>query len=231
MKGSEFENMKSYLLHLLRHGIPEGHSRKQYIGVTNPPLSTNGIKLLQNLKTEYNYANPCAIFSSPLRRCMQTAEILFPGHEIHQISDLRECDFGDFEGKTASELEGLPDYQAFVKQGAAPPGGESNEQFAKRICTAFTQLVRDLLKQGIIETTVCTHGGVIMTLLAVYGLPQRNMLDWAAPFGQGYTIRITPSVWMRSGMIEVVGVYPQMPYDQTQEEERDSDILWAEKEE
>lgn len=231
LKGSEPENMKSYLLHLFRHGIPEGQARQQYIGVTDLPLSTDGIKLLQDLKAEYNYDKPIAVFSSPLQRCVQTAEILFPGQEIHRIADLREYDFGDFERKTAEELKGRSAYEDFLQQGTAPPGGESNEQFSKRICTAFTKLVRDLLKSGITEAALCTHGGIIMTLLAVYGLPRRNMLEWSAPFGEGYTIRITPSIWMRSGMVEVVGVYPQSPYERAEQEDGDSDILWAEKEE
>ena len=47
-----------------------------------------------------------------------------------------------------------------------------------------------------------------MTVLSAYGFPQRHMLEWMCSNGRGYTIQVTPSVWMRGGMFEVVDVFP-----------------------
>ena len=48
------------------------------------------------------------IYISPLKRCVQTAEILFPGELVHIIDELAECDFGEFENKNYKELDGNP---------------------------------------------------------------------------------------------------------------------------
>ncbi len=200
--------MKSYTIHLLRHGMTLGNQLGQYVGSTDVDLSTDGINQLKNLKQKYDYGNPQLIFSSPLKRCKQTLEILFGDREVITVEGLRECNMGDFEGKTTKELVDDPRFMDWVQHGAAPPNGEDNKTFSTRICTAFVETVRDILKAGKKESVICAHGGVIMTLLAVYGLPQTDRMNWMANNGMGFTIRVTPSVWMRTGMVEVVCEYP-----------------------
>ena len=78
------------------------------------------------------------------------------------------------------------------------------------LAVVFNQFdtVKEILKSGKTEAVICAHGGVIMTILAVYGLPQRKMTEYMANNGRGFTIRVTPSVWMRSGMVEVISDFP-----------------------
>ena len=45
--------MKSYTIHLIRHGITEGNLLGQYIGRTDSPLAAEGIRALQDLKEKY----------------------------------------------------------------------------------------------------------------------------------------------------------------------------------
>ncbi len=65
------------------------------------------------------------VFVSPMLRCRQTAEILFPQIPQIEIDPWREMDFGEFEGKNYAQLNGDPRYQAWIDSGGtlAFPGG------------------------------------------------------------------------------------------------------------
>lgn len=76
-------------LWLIRHGQTEGNKSGKYIGVTDESLCVEGIEFLKTLQ----YPEIDAVFVSPKKRCLQTAQILFPEHEAHVIPELAECDF------------------------------------------------------------------------------------------------------------------------------------------
>lgn len=202
--------MKTYTIHLIRHGMTEGNKVGRYVGSIDAPLFADGIKEIKSLKEKYDYKNPKLFFSSPLKRCVETLDLIYGdgGIDVYTVDGLRECNLGDFEGKTADELVSDPAYIDWVQKGIAPPNGESNKDFATRVCTAFIDTVKEILKTGVTESVICAHGGVIMTILAVYGLPERQMTDYMANNGRGFTIRVTPSIWMRSGKVEVVSDFP-----------------------
>ena len=52
-----------------------------------------------------------------------------------------------------------------------------------------------------------------MMLLAAAGLPQRKSVDWMCSAGEGFTIRVTPSLYQRTGAVEVCGIVPQTEND------------------
>lgn len=89
-------------LWLIRHGKTEGNKLARYIGTTDEPLCQEGIEFLKKM----DYPKVQEIYVSPLRRCVQTAEILFPEKPVHIIEELAECDFGEFENKNYKELDG-----------------------------------------------------------------------------------------------------------------------------
>lgn len=202
--------MKTYRIHLIRHGQTMGNAQGQYIGSTDLPLTTEGIHQLHQLKECGDYPFASVLFSSPLQRCLQTAEILYPDCRPIIVDDFRECDFGDYERKTAAELTDDPRFSAWLDGGvkAAPPGGESTEMFISRCTAAFEKMVEGLMKTGVTDAVVCAHGGVICAILWAYGLPEREFYDWMYTNGRGYTLRITPGVWMRVGKAEVVEALP-----------------------
>lgn len=202
--------MLTYKLHLIRHGMTEGNLKGQYIGSTDIEITTNGIIELENLRNEGIYPKCDMIFSSPMKRAVQTAKTIFPEKEIIVKDNLREIDFGEFEGKTADELKDRKDYTDWVSgklQGA--PGGESNIEFATRLCTGIGEIVREMMDKGVYSAGVVMHGGAIMTLLSVAAVPRRRMAEWACGNGRGYTIRITPSLYQKSGILEVVAEIPE----------------------
>lgn len=203
--------MQTYRIYLIRHGLIEGNLKGQYIGRTDAPLIPEGLAMLNAMRESYVYPEAEEYFTAPLLRCRQTMAALYPGVDPIVVPDLTECDFGIFEGKTPIELKDDPDYLTWTGDKGAdftPPGGENTNHFVARVCTAFNNVVRYMMTEGKRDAVVCTHGGVIMAILATYGLPQQSMSTWNCLNGKGYCLSITPTVWMRGGMFEVMGTVP-----------------------
>lgn len=202
--------MKSYTIHLIRHGVTEGNLLGQYIGRTDSPLAPEGIARLQELKERGEYPTAQAYFSSPLKRCVQTLEVLYPGVKPIIINDFRECDFGDWEGKTAQELSDSPEFAAWVNSGETitPPNGENGGVFMQRVCAAFEKIVDSMMRSGTTSAVLVAHGGTLMSILSAYGLPRASFYDWMTENGCGYSMRVTPGLWMRSMVAEVYATIP-----------------------
>ena len=97
-------------LYLIRHGMTLGNVEHRYIGrQTDEPLSEDGRQQLEKRKDQW--AQVCRtwdmpyVFVSPMLRCRQTAEILFPQIPQIEIDPWREMDFGEFEGKNYAQLK------------------------------------------------------------------------------------------------------------------------------
>lgn len=202
--------MRTYKLHLIRHGMTEGNVSGQYIGLTDLPVTTNGIIELKKLKADGIYPKCGLVFSSPLIRATETAKIIYPDADIIVNENFREIDFGEFEGKTPNDLKDNEDYAKWVGgELSAAPGGESTLQFATRLCTGINEVVRRMMSEEVYSSAIVMHGGAIMTLLSVAAVPRMKMTEWACGNGRGYTIQITPSLYQRSGILEVVGEIPE----------------------
>lgn len=203
--------MQSYTIHLIRHGVTQGNLLGQYIGSTDLPLAQEGIDRLRSMAAGGGYPKAQAYYCSPLQRCRETLALLYPGAKPVIVEDFRECDFGAWEGKTAKELaEEDPHFLEWMESGsqATPPGGESGAVFMHRVCAAFERLVEDMLRTRTTSAVIVAHGGVLMTILSAYGLPKAGFYDWMTGNGCGYSLRITPGLWMRSMVAEVYGTLP-----------------------
>ena len=202
--------MKSYIIHFIRHGAIDETLSGKYIGTTDVPLSDKGKMDLKKLDYEYRYPGTQVVFTSPLKRCTETCRILYPEQNPLSFANLSECNFGEWEGKTAEELKSDPDFEKWLAgdNSVKPPRGESNADFTRRICRMFESIVEGLMKTGTTESVIVTHGGVIMTLLAVYGLPQAKPFEWTMDNGFGYSLRVTPMLWQRDKVCEVFQTIP-----------------------
>ena len=96
--------MKGYRISIIRHGMTEANEKGIYIGNTDIPLSAKGAADLAAKMDEFCYPTVHRVYSSPLKRCTETAEILFPYTELCTVDDLKELNFGEFENKTIDEL-------------------------------------------------------------------------------------------------------------------------------
>ncbi len=197
--------MKTYKIHLIRHGLTEGNLNGQYIGRTDLPLAGAGVAQLKQYAEENEYPKVDCVYSSPMLRAVQSARILYPSKDIQTVDNLREIDFGEFEGKTAHQLEGNPAYADWAAgRISAAPDGEDNAEFAKRLCVGLNEIVRDMMAKKAEHSAVIMHGGAIMVLLSACALPRKAMVEWTCPAGSGFTLLITPSLYHSSGVVEVV---------------------------
>lgn len=203
--------MKTYKIHLVRHGITDANLNGTYLGREDMPVNDKGIEELKYLKEKFTYPDVEAVFVSPLQRCKQTASILFPQKPMVEIPDFTEYDFGEFEGHTAEELKEDENFKTWITNSgdAAPPFGESNNHFVARVAVNFEKVVEGLLKTGTREVAIVAHGGVIMAILSYFGIPEAPMHEWMCGSGQGYTMLVTPSLWMRDRKIEVFDTLPE----------------------
>ncbi|MDO5602618.1 MAG: histidine phosphatase family protein [Oscillospiraceae bacterium] len=202
--------MKTYRLHLLRHGLTAGNLEGRYIGSTDLPLCPAGKEQLFKLKEDFSYPTVQMVFCSPLMRAKETAEILYPGVKLYELQDLREASFGEFEGKRAEDLVGSAAFRRWMdpQDPYQPEGGEHANVFSARTRGAFLKLFEFMMKADVTEAAAVTHGGVIMSMLAQAALPQRPASLWACDPGCGWTVRCTPAMLMRDEMAEAVAIAP-----------------------
>ncbi len=195
-------------IHLIRHGATDANYLGQYIGCrTDLPLSPEGLNELRLLRDDIEYPEIERLYSSPMLRCRQTGAVIYPDKEIIPVEDLREYDFGSFEGKTAAELESDPSFKPWTSgRLSAPPGGEDNTAFIKRLCIGLNKIVIDMANDGVRESSVIMHGGAIMMLLGACALPHRRPVEWTSENGRGYSLRVTPSLYHKSGAVEVYDI-------------------------
>lgn len=166
---------------LFRHGITEANKRREYLGWTDSPL-------LQEEQEKWVEANYEVVYCSDLPRCEKTAALLFPKITPISMVELREMNFGDWEGKTYQDLVDEPSYRDFLDRPfeASPPNGESFSVFSARVQRGWNHIVEDINERGIRRAAVITHGGVIRSILSKLAVENKEFWDWDVPHSRGY---------------------------------------------
>ncbi|MEU4226154.1 bifunctional RNase H/acid phosphatase [Nonomuraea sp. NPDC026600] len=154
---------------LLRHGETPLSVERRFSGLGDAELTANGLAqaaaAAERLSREPYRLD--AIVSSPLKRARQTAEAVAQrtGLGVEVDDDLREADFGAWEGHTFTEVQrGWPAELAawLADPNTAPPGGESFEAVAQRIRRAEERLVERYEGRTVL---IVSHVTPIKTLL------------------------------------------------------------------
>ena len=182
-------------IYLIRHGKTKGNLEERYLGRTDEPLCEAG---RENLK-KYQYPQVEMVFTSPMKRCMQTAETIYPGQQYQCIEELRESDFGAFEGHTYKELSGDVRYQAWIDSGGTLPfpGGESREGFKYRSLTGFQKAVTQCIRKNVDTAALVIHGGTIMNIMEEYADRHRPFYEWHVKNGGGYLVELDQDLWQK----------------------------------
>ena len=204
------KTMKNYRLYLIRHGVTQGNLEGKYIGSTDLPLCEQGREELKKLKETEEYPFAQIVYTSPLKRCIETADILYPNTMTIPVDHLREYDFGEFENRSMKELKQDENFARWM-EGAmmqAPRGGEDKQSFDARISLGLGEILKDMMARSVTDAAVITHGGVIMGLLSMYGLPKRNPLAWTLESGRGYTAVTSSYLWGQGQLLEVMDPIP-----------------------
>jgi len=125
--------MKNYRIHLLRHGKTLANAQGRFVGWTDVPISEEGAEELRALCESFEYPGVQKVYTSPLLRCVQTAEILYPAFKPVLVDGLREYGFGKYENQTAAELVDDPAFMRWLKDGTAADTMEDMREFEERI--------------------------------------------------------------------------------------------------
>lgn len=167
---------KQCRLILIRHGETDWNAQKRYQGWTDIPLNANGKEQVKLLASELQNRPIRAIYSSPLQRAKQTAEIIKEVHpfDIVEFDHLKEAGYGHLEGSTFYEIqEKLGDRLAIAENLSHSErlkfriveGQESLEEIALRASSCLIQIAKRHLGE---EVVVVTHGGVIRSMIFYY---------------------------------------------------------------
>jgi len=184
-------------IYLLRHGETVYNTEKRYLGRSDIPLSPAGREALGRAAF-----SPEKVYVSPLRRAVETAEVLFPDATQVTVPDFREMDFGIFEGRSYREMSDDPEYRAWVAGNCLGmvPGGECRSGFCQRTCAAFASLTDQTLSQGGSLLAIVAHGGTQMAVMERFALPRRDYFAWTGPFGGGFVL--DASRWAREHTLQ-----------------------------
>jgi alpha-ribazole phosphatase len=168
---------------LFRHGVTEENKRKAYLGWNDSPLCLES-KAISTTKRYERY------FSSDLQRCVCTAGMLFPNTSPYLLKELREMNFGKWEGKTYNELKENGLYRQWLSDPVnhCPPEGESFHKFTKRVQAGWDKITHEVLSSRLQRCAVITHGGVIRYLLSKFAPEQKEFWSWQAKHDQGYEL-------------------------------------------
>jgi alpha-ribazole phosphatase len=152
---------------LVRHGQTEMNVQKLYFGKLDPPLNDLGISQAYQAKEKLLDIDYDIIYSSPLERAKQTAEICnYLDKDINYNSKLEEINFGIFEGLTFKEIsEKFPDEVKKMEENWKDYNyitGESPKEMFQRAISFLETL--DYSKNNLIVA----HWGIINCIISYF---------------------------------------------------------------
>lgn len=174
---------------LLRHGETDANRLRLYVGATDVPLSAQGTAALAALKQAGLYPSVSGydLYTSGMRRAVQTAGVLWPGASPLPLPALREMDFGAFEMHAYADLQHQAAYRRWISNASGDiecPGGESANGFRSRVWAGFLAL-----KGSGRDAAVIAHGGVIAHIMErLFPGEARTFYQWQPPHGRGYLL-------------------------------------------
>lgn len=152
---------------LIRHSTTYGNSLKRYVGCrTDEPLSNEGKALAESYRPHYETSEKFVLFSSPMKRCIETCSIIFPDTTPIIVDDLKEMDFGIFENLNFQELSDNSQYREWVENNCLSPvpDGEDIKTFTERSFKAFRNCLNTVPENY--NAVFCIHGGSIMAIMS-----------------------------------------------------------------
>lgn len=184
------------ILILIRHGETAANKEHRYLGRTDESLSVEGKETLLRYKVQEKYPSANMVFVSPMKRCKETAQILYKDVPIKEIHEWVEMDFGDFEGKNYEELKDDERYQAWIDSNGTLqfPNGESRDNFIRRCVQGMDRMIQDLQEEANADKEIRTvvavvHGGTIMALLSSFC--GGDYFDYQVKNGEGFVCSLT----------------------------------------
>lgn len=171
--------------------------QKRWQGASfDEPLAYQGIEQAKNLFLKLRGAHLEVIYTSPLIRAVQTAEIVADNKiEVLQDDDLKEASFGAAEGLTLLEVyEKFPDiaglWQNLSEEGMDvffPPKGESKRHIQMRIKNCLEKIA---LKEKRENIGISIHSALIRCFFLYFGVRKKEI-----PHGEPFVFTYDNHVW------------------------------------
>ncbi len=174
---------------MIRHFATKGNLEKRYIGRTEESVDRID-QYAKNFFSEEVFSLVCC---SPKKRCLETAQYLFPDIEKKVWEDFRECDFGIFENLNYLDLEKDSDYQTWIESGGILPfpEGEAVSDFKIRTMKAFEEMLDYCFSMQYEKIAMVVHGGTIMSILEAFAEEKKEYFDWNVSNGNGYMVEVS----------------------------------------
>lgn len=151
--------MNAIKVYFVRHCEPE--LMNTCLGITDIPLSKEGMKQAAKLKSYFSDKNIAAIYSSPLIRAKKTAEIIADNKiKVEIKNEFSELNMGKWDGMTFAEIkEKYP--EEYAERGRnfedyIVEGGESMSMCRDRVL----EQLRDIIKDTTDNIIIVAHAGV-----------------------------------------------------------------------
>ncbi len=157
-------------LFLVRHGETEWNKSLRYQGHRDIPLSDKGRAQARKIAIRLSEEKIDAAYASDLSRAMQTAQIicsLHNGLEVRGLPEIRETNFGHWEGLTYREID--QQFHEVMKgwrtnpRDTRIPGGESLGEVADRCWAGLNRIIEENPDRNVL---VVAHGGIIRVIVA-----------------------------------------------------------------
>jgi broad specificity phosphatase PhoE len=177
---------------LIRHARSTWNAERRIQGCADPPLDERGREQAHRLVGRLRRCRPTALYTSPLQRALETADIIGRALDVPVIVEerLKEHDIGDVSGLTWEQvLEQYPDIARIARRwvempdDATFPGEEDVASFQARVVAAFEEILARHFPSDVAmpmaqraEGTVgvVSHGGTLGAYLShVIGLSSR----------------------------------------------------------
>lgn len=155
-------------LWVVRHGETEWSHSGQHTGRTDLPLTQTGEQQARDLGKLLTGKTFGVVLTSPLLRSRETCRLAGYRDSAVVESNLREWDYGDYEGKTTAEIQKQRPGWSLWKDGV--PDGEAIEDVAAR-----AQAVIDRVTDGTGDALIFAHGHILRILMCCWlGLPPQD---------------------------------------------------------
>lgn len=157
------------IIYLTRHGETEWNIEKRLQGRGDSPLTKDGIQRAKELRDRIKNIDIDVIYSSPIKRALNTANILRGNKNIDIITDdsLMEMCFGDYEGKKIDIIQKEnPSWDInLIMQGnveICAPNGENLKEVRERISKLMNKIIAENIGKSIL---IVTHGITLKALM------------------------------------------------------------------
>jgi probable phosphoglycerate mutase len=168
-------------VYLVRHGATQLTAENRFSGAIGVDLSAEGREQVQRLAERLARDRLAAVYTSPLSRTVETADILARPHGLALVHEdgLREISHGRWEGLTRAEVEArFPgEYEAWEADPFtfAPEGGETGLAVLARALPALRRIV--MAHEGSTVLVVSHKATLRLVLASLLGMDARGYRD------------------------------------------------------